>query len=216
MSIFGARLGRSLAAALLLLAVASASQAVTLTLDDLVSGNATFDSGNGLLTFSDFKISRRTRLSGDLTLYSVEVLQDGFRLSSSEFSVTSGGLRKLDLSYKVAAKQGSIVGAGMTLLGSSSSGRVKVEKDIEDPSSDEGTFLVTLIRNSATLDNDSDTFSPGGALFEVEESIRIKKIATIGSVTNTYTVAAEPTELSLLAAGLSGLAWLGRRRSRRS
>lgn len=215
MMVLGTRLGRLAGSALLMLAFASASAAATYTLDDLVNGGQTFTSDNGLLTFSDFAVSKSKGLSSDLTLYTVTTLADGFSLSSAEFDAQTGGMRKLDFEYFVTSTGGAITGASMVLNGSASSGRAKVEKDIEDSGSDQGTFLIAQIRGSDLTDTDSDTFSPGASVFEVEEQIRIKKVATLGSIDDSFTVP-EPTGLSLLAAGLSGLAWLGRKRARRA
>ena len=199
-----------LVAALLL--SSGAANAATYTLDQLVSGT-TFVSDDGSLTFSDFKVTKTKRLSGNLADYTVTALGDGFMLTSSEFTANSGGLRKFDLSYKVTANRGAITGASMDSAGSSTTGRVKIEKDIEDLLSDEGTFLLNAIRSGGSILSDSDTFSPGVVSFDVEEQIRIKKVSSLTSVSNHYTAVPEPRELSLLAAGLAGLAWLGRRRS---
>ncbi|HEU4427831.1 MAG TPA: hypothetical protein VFT98_03675, partial [Myxococcota bacterium] len=190
-----------LAAMLLLVNPAAA---VTFTLDQLVDGSVqSFQSDNGMLTFSDFEITKLKKLSGDLSLYTVTVVADGFELSSSAFTATSGGLKKLNLTYKVTANNGGLInGAEMVMDATRETGRVKVEKDIEDPNSDQGTFLLTLLRNNASLLEDSDTFE-GASSFEVEEAIRIKKVSTLHSVRNSYTVVPEPAELSLLMAGLS-------------
>lgn len=200
---------------LVLALVASGASAVSYTLDQLVNGSvSSFTSENGKLTFSDFDITRLKGLSGDLTQYTVTVLADGFELSSPNFEATSGKLKKLDLTYRVTGTS-AIVGAAMTMDATRETGRVKVEKDIEEPGAGtQGTFLLTLLRNNASLLSDSDTFNPGATTFVVEEAIRIKKVSVLHSVTNTYTVAVpEPAELTMLTAGLGGLIWLGRRRS---
>ncbi len=205
----------TLVAVALLALCATAASAASFTLAQLVSGGGvtSFDSDDGLLTFSDFKVTKTKKLSGNLSLYTVTVLADGFSLSSPEFTANGGGLRKLDLSYTVTAKAGTITGAQMAMDASRSSGRVKVEKDIEDPLSDEGTFLLTLLRDNASILSDADTFTTGAASFEVEEAVRIKKVSQINSISNTYTVVPEPQTLSLLGLGIAGLIWTGRRRS---
>ena len=78
----------------LFLSSVSAS-AATFTLAQLVNGGS-FVSDDGTLTFSDFKVTKTKRLSGNLADYTVTVLGDGFMLGSSEFTANSGGLRKFD------------------------------------------------------------------------------------------------------------------------
>ncbi|HEU4427832.1 MAG TPA: PEP-CTERM sorting domain-containing protein [Myxococcota bacterium] len=196
---------------------ATAGSAATFTLAELVEGTVTsFTSDDGTLTFSNFEIEKLKRLNGDLSLYTVTTLDDGFALSSSEFAAASGGLRKMNLTYTVTATQGSIVEASMNMDATRESGRAKVEKDIDDPNGDGGTFLLTLLTGSNSILTDSDTLDSGSVSFDVEEAIRIKKVSTINSIENRYTAVPEPGTLALLGAGLAGLAWTGRRRSLRA
>jgi hypothetical protein len=181
------------------------------TLAALVGGE-TITSGNGSLTFSDFEVTKIKRLSGNLELYTVTATADGITLTSSEFTANTGGLKKLDISYKVTANAGLITGATLAMQGTRETGRIKIEKDIDATQSDAGTFLLNLLKSGSSITSDSDTFSPGEKTFDVDEQIRIKKVSSLASVTNSYTVVAEPGTLSLLVAGLGGLAWIGRRR----
>jgi hypothetical protein len=196
--------------------LATGANAATYSLKDLANGTvASITSDDGKLTFSDFNVTRVKKLSNDLSLYTVETTTDGIILTSSEFDAQSGGMKKLDLTYTVSAVAGTITGAEMEMAASRQSGRVKVEKDIEahDQASDAGTFLVTVLTGGASQLLDSDTFSSGEAAFDVEEQIRIKKVATLSSVRNSFTVVPEPATLSLLLVGVGGLAVYGRRRA---
>ena len=201
-----------------LLLAAGSARAASFTLADLVAGGGTtsFTSDDGMLTFSGFDVTRMRRLSTDLSLYVVTTTQTGFVLSSSEFDAATGGLRKLDFEYTVTASS-PIVQAALDLDAARTTGRVMVTKDVDNPASDEGTFLLTLLTGGRSLLSDSDQFSPGvpGALsFEVEESIRLKRAASIAEITNSFQVVPEPAPAALLGAGIAGLTWIGRRRRR--
>lgn len=199
------------------LLAAGSAQAATFTLADLVSGGGTasFTSDDGTLTFSDFAVTKTKKLSSDLSQYTITTTANGYVLTSSEFTANTGGLRKLDLSYKVTGTS-AIVQAALDIVGTRTSGRAKVEKDIDDPASDEGTFLLAYLLGSGSVLSDSDQFSPGALSFEVDEQIRIKKVSSITSITDSYQVVPEPTTLTLMGAGLAGLAWMGRRRAIRA
>ena len=209
-SILAALAGMSLLAA-------GAAQAATFTLADLVSGGGTtsFTSDDGTLTFSDFTVTKTKKLSSNLSQYTITTTANGYILTSSEFTANTGGLRKLDLSYKVTGTS-AIVQASLDIAGTRTSGRAKVEKDIDDPASDEGTFLLAYLLASGSVLTDSDQFSPGAMSFDVDEQIRIKKVSSITSITDSYQVVPEPTTLTLMGAGLVGLAWMGRRRAVRA
>jgi hypothetical protein len=195
----------------LLLAAGSAG-AATYTLADLTGGGtSSFTSDDGTLTFSNFDVTRTSKLSNDLSLYMVTTTADGFVLTSTEFDASTGGLRKLDLSYTVSGSS-AIVQAALDLDASRQTGRVLVSKDIEDPASDDGTVLHTSLTGNASELTDADQFSPGSMSFDVEEKIRIKKISNIAGITNSYQVVPEPSAAALLGAGFLGLAWIGRRR----
>jgi hypothetical protein len=178
-------------------------------------GTASFTSLDGTLTFSDFAVTKTKKLSSDLSLYTITATDDGYTLTSGEFDAATGGLRRLDLSYKVTGTS-AIVQASLDITGSRTTGKAKVEKDIDDANSDEGTFLLAYLQSSGSVLTDSDTFSPGALTFEVDEQIRLKKVSSISSITDSYQVVPEPTTLSLIGAGLAGLAWIGRRRTIRA
>jgi hypothetical protein len=205
---------RSLIAPLGVLLLAGGAEAASYSLADLANGQ-TFTSDDGSLTFSNFDVTRTKNLSSDLTMYTVTTTSSGFMLTSNEFDAGTGGLRKLDLSYTVTSSS-PIVEAGLAMDGSRQSGKIKVEKDIEAQGSDEGTFLVTVLSGNHSVLSDSDQFSPGATSFDVEEQIRIKKVASLDSVTNSFRDAAhavpEPGTMALFAFGAAGLALIGRRR----
>ncbi|MGH7893307.1 MAG: hypothetical protein ACREQL_01485, partial [Candidatus Binatia bacterium] len=110
---------KTLRVGLVLIAAAGAvapAFAATFTLDQLVNGSvASFQSDNGLLTFSDFAVTKLKKLSGNLSLSTVTTVDDGYVLTSSAFTANGGGLRKLNLTYKVTATEGLIVGASMSM-----------------------------------------------------------------------------------------------------
>lgn len=193
------------------LLVAASAEAATFTLADLVGGT-TFSSDDGTLTFSDFHVTKTSKLSSDLSKYTITTTADGFTLSSSELAASSGGLRKLNFDYRVTASI-PIVQVALDVQGSRTTGKFKVEKDIEDPSSDEGTFLLAFMSGSHSSLSDSDQFSPGAMSFDVDEQVRIKKESTISSITDSFQVVPEPGVLMLFGAGITGLFVLGRRRA---
>ena len=201
------------AASCALLLAAGSTRAATFTLADLVSGGGTssFTSDDGVFTFSDFDVTRTHKLSSDLSLYVVTTTQSGFVLTSSEFDAATGGLRKLDFTYTVTASS-PIVQAALDLDAARTTGRVLVTKDIDDPASDEGTFLLTSVKGGGAILSDSEQFSPGALAFEVEERVRLKRVSSIAGITNSFQAVPEPAPAALLSAGLAGLAWIGRRR----
>lgn len=193
------------------LLVAASAQSATFTLADLVAGG-TFTSDDGKLTFSDFEVTKIKKLSGNLSLYTITTTLDGFTLSSPELTATAGGLRKLNFGYTVTAST-PILQAGLDVTGTAATGRFKVEKDIDDPLSDEGTFLVALKTQNREELSDSDQFSTGALSFAVEEQVRIKKQSEISSITNSFQLVPEPGTLLLLGTGIAGLFAIGRKRT---
>jgi hypothetical protein len=191
--------------------MAGAAQGVTLA--DLEGGD-TLTSGDGNITFSEFDV---TKMKGiDPANVEVVATDHGFTLTSSDFAASSGGLRKLDVSYKVTVTEGTIASAVLDMAGSRESGRIKVEKDIEGEGDDNeaGTFLATLLTGQNSILHDQDNIDPAQGTLLVDTTIRIKKVSSLDSVTDTYdyTGVAEPTTLSLLGSGLAGLVFFGRRR----
>ena len=93
-------------------------------------------------------------------------------------------------------------------------GRIFVGKDLDDPTGDEGTFLAATLKGGSSMLSDSDQFSPGPFSFDVEEQVRIKRIASIASIANSFQVVPEPATAALLGTGMLGLAVIGRRRRR--
>jgi hypothetical protein len=195
-----------------LLIAGGSAQAATYTLADLTGGGtASFTSDNGTFTFSNFAVTKSKNVSNDLSLYIVTTTASGFMLTSTEFDAQSGGKRALNFSYTVTASS-PIVQASLAMDATRTTGRVKVEKDIDSAESDGGTFLATLLTGSNSILNDGDSLEPGSTSWDVEEQIRIKKVSSLNSVSNDFQVVPEPGTAALLGAGIFGLAWMGRRR----
>lgn len=76
--------------------------AFALGLDVLASGG-TLDSGNGLLTFSDFEVVASGSVSSNLALYDVESLADGLAISGS-IDAAGGTIGDLFIQFTVRSR----------------------------------------------------------------------------------------------------------------
>ena len=211
-------------AALGLLLLAPAAQALTLA--DLVDG-ASFTTANGL-TFDDFDVIITGDLPPDLAdAIEVEVLSDGFQLIGGPIAVADGDFGDLFLTYHVSAESlemGINGGSLRGILGATGVGALAAVDEVLLMDMGGSTIALLSISNTGgiegeeMLDDATDPFAPRLELL-VEKDVAVTTFnAGIGSsarislIEQRFSVVPEPGTAGMLAVGLLGLAFAGRRR----
>jgi hypothetical protein len=197
--------------------LAFASAAPALTLQDLDAG-AVFASGDGTLTFSfaPGSISLNGSLDPDLSLYPVTPLPDGFEISGP-LAVFAGAFGGITMGYQVAPALGlALDGADLLIAGLATGiGALASAGTTLGNGIALGTVLTGFGLNQAT---DSAGFAPEGPLQGVTAiqlmALGAGELSLLQTLRQRFSVqgVAEPSATLLLAAGLSGLAFLGRGR----
>jgi len=181
-----------------------------LTLDDLDTGGSF---SVGLLTFDNFDVVVAGDFSVDLTDYLVQVIGGGFRIAGPLSSL--GGSGTMLISYEVSAlspiiEAASLVAPGLTI---GTGAQAWAAEALVGPGA---VFLGSLfafdIEGVGTDPSDSIGFAPVSEL-SVTKTLQVGggSFASLSFVEQTFVVP-EPMTVLLLAGGLAGLAFAGRRR----
>jgi len=218
------RIGRSgylglLAIAAALVAIGWGAPAQAVTLGDLTGGDS-LGSLDGNLMFDDFTGSISGALNPDLDQYTVEALEHGFRISGA-FSVADGNAGGLDITYTATALNSLQLTAAQIFFNAAVYGETASAVTIEDLLTESGGSMIgelDLLVDGLGADTKyaETSFAPLAQLF-AEKSILVDAqssgaiAATLSVVNQTFTVVPEPLSLSMVAAGLIGLAAAGRR-----
>ncbi len=209
-------LRRPLAALSLLACLFTPLGARALSLLDLQAGTS-FASGDGSLMFSfePGSVVLAGALAADLSLYDVQVLADGFRVTGP-LSVADGGIGVLVLDYDVGAVAGTLASATLASLPSASgAGSLAF---LGQAASGLGSQVNAATGGGLLVASDT-TAAAGGTTSVVTTSLQLLtlgtgQLAAVGWFEQTFGVAVpEPSTSLLLLAGMLGLALLGNRRA---
>ena len=190
----------------LVLVLAPAASVRATSLADLVASGASLNSGNGQLTFSNFRATARgPRANRDLSLYDVTAIDDGIVVMSS-----AQGRARVRLLYDVATSGTGIGGAELSIA-TSEDGGARGRGKLRDGRRAVGRLRVT---QRAGREHDGVTFAALSAL-NVREKLRFVQGGAGEAFSHAFSVTApEPGTALLLASGLGALGVLGRRRRR--
>jgi hypothetical protein len=176
----------------LCLALGSAQPSSALSLLDLANG-ASFDSGDGTITFSGFSVAvKGGKANTDLSTYDVVVVSDGFMVDMS--GATKG---KMTLEYSATATA-DLNGVSLALLGAP--GKSKAQKDVRSGKKKLGKIKAKVGEtNFAGFD--------GVSSLTVKEKVQIKDagLTSVGNAfskdgsVSAFSVVPEPSSLLLLA-----------------
>ncbi|MBW2236378.1 MAG: hypothetical protein JRG85_13390 [Deltaproteobacteria bacterium] len=190
----------------LCLALGIAQPSSALSLLDLANG-ASFDSGDGTITFSGFSVKvKGGKANTDLSTYDVTVVSDGFMVDMS--GATKG---KMTLEYS-ATGTADLNGVSLALLGAP--GKSKAKKDVR-------AGKKKLAKIKAKVGETNFAGFDGVSSLTVKEKVQIKDAGLTsagnafsqnGSV-SAFSVVPEPSSLMLLAP-FAALAALRRRAQR--
>ncbi|MBW2372225.1 MAG: hypothetical protein JRF70_06785 [Deltaproteobacteria bacterium] len=174
------------------LALGIAQPSSALSLLDLANG-ASFDSGDGTITFSGFSLKvKGGKANTDLSTYDVTVVSDGFMVDMS--GATKG---KMTLEYS-ATGTADLNGVSLALLGAT--GKSKAKKDVR-------AGKKKLAKIKAKVGETNFAGFDGVSSLTVKEKVQIKDagltstgnaFSNDGSV-SAFSVVPEPSSLLLLA-----------------
>jgi hypothetical protein len=188
-----------------------------------VNSHTEFTAGNGLLEFSNFQFYFG---GADKSAFTLSILDDGIRLTGPT-SVMDGADKEYYFTYEVSVLPGvpGIIGTALfapsEIVGEDCPPYVKTGKNVYAGPTPEffGHALVSLeTYNYSGLYSELDTatFAPQSQI-TVLDGIQLAtdgpgEMATLISISNTFTVIPEPATFGLLGFGLLGLGVVGRRR----
>ncbi len=197
----------------LITAVPHAAQALTLA--DLDAGGS-FDAGP--IAFSGFEISLAGDLSADLSAYPVQLLADGFRLAGP-LTVLLGERGTLLLSYVVETAANVFVdGAALfaPLVAIDSGAAALVSESLLGPGGVPlGALLALDLAGGNPAVTAASTGFAGTTRLEVVTVVALRSglLAAAPHVDQRFSTVPEPLTVFLLAGGLIGLTFSGRRRA---
>jgi hypothetical protein len=197
------------------LVLAFAGSASALTLADLSAG-ASFNAGP--LSFGHFVVTPTGSVDSNLADYQVQTLTDGFRILGG-LGVFDGDQGSLHVAFDVTdSSPGGADGLAFQFDGAASgkgSGAM-VTESVSDTSNNHVASASVFASGGAQLSN---TAGFGGAQsdFHVEEGVILKSVglasaAGASSIDDQFTAMPEPGTLLLLAAGMTGLFVMSRKR----
>lgn len=199
----------------LALTLGGATGAQALSLLDLDAG-AAFASGDGSLQFEfdPGSITLGGTLPLDLSVYTVQVLTQGFRISGP-LAVADGAAGTLFLDYEVEATVGSVVGASLSsqAVALGSFALALVAEDVEGL----GSLVNGQTGGGLDIPNDSVAGAGVGSA-GVQTAVTLVttglgQLAAITSFDQTFAVSVpEPSTGLLMLAGILGLAAMGNQR----